>query len=315
MDVSTLVALGGAIAFVAVFLYYQNQAKPIAKAIVGFTESELAALSSGSKKLKKKIAPKEKKVASPKNEKKSEAKPAAPVASRRLKNVDGAADQDTDEAMLSFLSNKITLETKRKNAEAEAEEEKPKVKKGPKEPVVAEKPAAGFTAVVEKKKPAKKEADETIPEEKKEEPEKKRVKSFFKADAEDEKKAFEARKAEREQREKDKAAGIRRPRDPNAPPRPPRQQRPEDEQNDETGADGERRSSRPPKSYPPPVAATTTDMFEEWSIDSMLDSITASPAEKTVKRTYQPRTAPAAASAKADDDDSVAEPATDAAAE
>lgn len=282
MDPLTILALVAAVAFLIVLVRSQTSKNKSSDKPLGFTESELAALSSKKDKKKEK-----------KQTPKSDAKP-APVVSRRLKGVDGAADYDSDEQMLSFLNNKITLENKRGgNSEDNEKVEKSKPKNSVKEP--AEKPAAGFTEVVDKKK--KKDSDEAPEEKKKEEvpEEKKKPKPFYKSEAEAQKKEAEARKAERDAREKAfKETGVR-------PPRAPRPKKEGEAETAEASDEKRERKPRPagdangrPKREFTPIQPAYTEPFEEWAINDLLDQITASPVEKQSRASKSAKSAPKA---------------------
>lgn len=290
MDVVTIAALVAAVAFVAALVYFSRKPEPPRGAYISEFE-----LSLPSKKDKKQLK-KEKKPAAPK----PAGEKAAPVVSRRLKGVEGAVDDSTSDAqMLNFLSNRITLDSKgkastsltvrRDERDDEADEPVRVTKKAPKQVAAAADPvSAGFTAVVERKKPAKKEDESDKPAEP--EAAANRKKAFYKEDQEAIKREQEARKAEKAEREKEKKERASRPRDPNEPRNlPPRLQKQQDGES-ATDADG---NPRKPRAYdgPPrpkreftPIAPATTEPFEEWSIDSILDSITATqPTPKTKK--------------------------------
>lgn len=265
-DASTLFTLAAAVVFVVAVVFFLNKQKKEAPRRAYISDFELSLPSKKDKKKdKKKTTPK------PASQKSS---PAIPVVSRRLKDVDGAAHEDSDEQVLNFLNRKITLETKREEKNERSSPvpaPQPTKTKAPKQP--AEAVEKGYTAVVERKKPAK-EKEETVVVE---EPELvKKKKNFFKADEEAAKREFEARKAEREKERKERADRPRPPRENGSVP--PRLRKEGEEGSDESPRGP--RAPRPRREVPA-VVPTVTEPFEEWSIDSMLDSITNSaPAPK-----------------------------------
>eukprot|EP01116_Phalansterium_solitarium_P008877 TRINITY_DN22846_c0_g1_i1.p2 TRINITY_DN22846_c0_g1~~TRINITY_DN22846_c0_g1_i1.p2 ORF type:complete len:295 (-),score=121.72 TRINITY_DN22846_c0_g1_i1:442-1326(-) len=282
-DPVTLVALAVAVVFVLGVVYFLGKQKKEAPRGAYISEFEL---SLSSKKDKKK----DKKKPAPKTEK----SPAIPIVARRLKGVDGAADHDTDEQMLNFLNQKITLETKKKDtkdARNDSDEEvpKPRKEKAPKQP--AEAVEKGYTAVVDRKKPAKeKEADEAAAKPEDAEPAKKRpAKAFYKADEEAAKREAEARRAEREKERKERSERPRPPRENGGANLPPRLRREGGAEAPAEGAEGAEGARRPrgegaPRVARPPVVPQHTEPFEEWSLDSMLDSITNSAPESKKKK-------------------------------
>jgi len=304
MDPVTVLVLIAAVVFVIVVVLLLPRSKAPAAGTGGFTESELAALSSGKRDKRKQPAKK-----SPANRPSQVSPPKPRAVSGKLKNVDGATDEDTDAHMLAFLERSASLEQRRSTVDDVPTDDKPRAKKSH-EP--AEKPAAGFTAVVDKKKAPKKDAEEPAAEEKKEDDDKKkRSKPFYKDELEAIKKEQELRKAEREKESKERATRS---------PRPPRENGEVSSADTAGGEARKERKPRPPgegsapparpKREVPPVLPLFTEPFEEWSIDSMLDSITANPvADKP--RAKRPTAQPAAAASAVSASDSSADPAQD----
>jgi len=300
VDVLTLGALAAAVVFVLAVVYFLQKQKKETPRGAYVSDFELS-LSLAKKKDKKPAAPK------------AEKSPAVPVVSRRMKGVEGAHD-DSDEQMLEFLNQKITLETKRgvdpskrstdSSSSSSVDEDRPKPKKDKASKQPAEAVEKGYTAVVDRKKPAKDKEEE------KEEPEKPVEKTasavskkpFYRSEQPEVK---PGEPAPRNQRTGPRKEGDRPPRPPRAENGgngnlPPRMRKDANgagataegaTASAEGSADGAPRERKPrPEGAPPrpkrevaPVAPSVTEPFEEWSIDSMLDSITNSAPEPKKK--------------------------------
>jgi len=256
MDYFILLALALAVAFVLGLVYFSK--KPETQLPASFTEAELNEMSNkGKKKVKQPAA---KLPSSP-----------VPLSSKRIK-VEGAHEHDNEEDVLKFLRGRVTLDSK--TTRADPEDGESKTQKAPKQ---AADLAGGFLPTADRKKPAKKE-NEGSPSEKRDEG-KKKARSFYKDDEEAFKREQEAKQAEfkarpREPREpRGEPREPREPRNPNAPRNGPRNQ---DSQGEGENTDGEqrRRPDRPKREFQP-IVPNVAEPFEEWSIDSILDSITA----------------------------------------
>jgi len=244
MDYFLLLALLLAVAFVLGLIYYNK--KPELQQAASFTEAQLNEMA---KKGKKKVKqPSVKLPASP-----------VPVSNKKFK-VEGALDHDNDDEVIKFLNNRITLDSKSKSSEPEGGETK--AQKAPKQTADY---AEGFLPTADRKKPKKENEGGSSPQ--KDENFRKN-RPFYK----DDKVEVEAKRSERDSR-------PRPPREPREPRNvAPRLQGAEGE----IAGEGDEKRERPrpdrPKREFQPIIPAYQEPFEEMSIDSILDSITAAQA-------------------------------------